>query len=150
MKNFSIKIIDPRERKYYRTFCIGEIQIGDDLQETFEMPLKYWSKQDYERQWKEGIERLKQQNQSCLIVELELTKTAPRAHTWVLYKDGDMVHIQNIILFGTRFINMLKKEPYTLDTCYNFIDPRETVVDNGMKVSEWDIPLKDVLRYKIK
>lgn len=149
MNNFSIKIIDPQIRKYYRTYCIGEIQVAD-LQETFEMPLKYWSQNDYKQQWKNAIKRIVTHEQSCFVIELELTKTAPRANLWILYKDGDIVHMQNKILFGLRFINMLKKEPFTMETCYNFIRPRRTKTDDGMKISEWNIELEAILQCKVE
>lgn len=149
MKNFSIKIIDPRERKSYSVYCIGEIQIGD-FKEPFDMALKYWSKQDYEKQWQEGIERLKTHDQSCLVTTVMFTKTTPLAILWVLYKDGDIVHIQNKALFRSRFITMLKNKPFTIQTCYNFITPRKTISDStGMKISEWDIPLEAVIKYKV-
>lgn len=33
-----------------------------------------------------------------------------------------------------------------METCYNFIIPRETVSDDGMRISEWDIDLNDLLK----
>ncbi|MBS1987324.1 hypothetical protein JST99_05330 [Candidatus Dependentiae bacterium] len=149
MKKFSIKIIDPRERKHYSIYCIGEIQIGD-FKESFDIPLRYWSKKDYEKQWQDGIERLKTHDQSCLVTAVMLTKTTPLAILWVLYKDGDIVHIQNKALFRSRFITMLKKEFFTSQTCYNFITPRKTISEStGMKISEWDVSLEEVVKYKV-
>ena len=135
MQVFAIKVIDPMVRECYQMpCCIGEIQIGE-FKETFEMPLEYWG-EDYEKQWKEGLERLKAHNQSCLVVEVQDPKKAPRASVWALYKDGETVHIQNKLLFSKRFADMLKKEPFTLETCYNFINPRTILSDTGMKISE--------------
>ena len=145
MKIFAIKIIDTSIRKRDGfPYCIGEIQIGD-FKETFEMPLGYWTMQDYEKQWKQGIERIKNHDKSCLITELQDPTKDPWANTWVLYKDGHTVHIQNNLLMGKRFSKLLKKEPYTIETCYNFIIPRETKSDDGMQISEWDINLEDIV-----
>ena len=140
MKKFAIKIIDEKVRESYdMPCCIGEIQI-DDYKETFEMPLEYWTMDDYKRQWKEGIERLKEYDRSCLVAELQDPEKAPRAILWVLYKEGDIVYIRNNLLYSKRFIKMLKKQPFTLETCYNFTHARE-ISDTDMPVSEWKIPL---------
>ena len=37
-----------------KDLAIGEIVI-EDFRESFESPLGYWSRQDYERQWVEGV-----------------------------------------------------------------------------------------------
>lgn len=150
MKTFAIKIIDTTIRESYNMpCCIGEITIGD-FQEAFEMPLVYWTMQDYEKQWQEGIERIKTHGQSCLVFEMQDPTKSPWANTWVLYKEGNVIHIQNNLLQGKRFSKMLKKEPYTMETCYNFIIPRETICsDTGMKISEWDVDLEEVVKYKV-
>lgn len=155
MNTFAIQILPDSVRKCWceadcmYDVCIGEITIGD-FQETFKMPLEYWTMQDYEEQWQEGITRIKTHDQSCLIFQMQDPTKAPWANSWILYKDGDMVHIQNTLLHGNRFAKVLQKESFTMQTCYNFITPRETVDEkDGMKISEWDIPLQEVVKYKV-
>jgi hypothetical protein len=151
MKIFAIKIIDTNIQEFDDIpYCLGEIQIGN-FRETFTIPVDYWTMQDYEKQWRAGIERIKMYDQSCLIFEMEDPTKAPLANTWVLYKDGDVVHIQNHLLFGKRFSTMLKKKgPFTMQTCYNFIKTRNTISKStGMKISEWDIDLEAVLHGKV-
>jgi hypothetical protein len=41
----------------------GRITI-DDFTERFIMPLEYWSIEDYEKQWREGLDRIKIQDKS--------------------------------------------------------------------------------------
>ena len=99
--------------------CQGEIQIKK-FKETFNMPLYFWNMEDYQKQWEEGIERLKTHERSCLVVAMQDPNTAPWANLWVLYKEGDKVYIHNNLLFGERFTKMLKKQPFNLKTCYDF------------------------------
>ncbi|MBS1987325.1 hypothetical protein JST99_05335 [Candidatus Dependentiae bacterium] len=156
MNTFAIRILPNSFRKCWcepdcmNDVCIGKITIGD-FQETFRMQLEYWTVKDYEKQWQEGIERIKTHDQSCLVFQMQDPNRAPWANSWILYKDGDIVHIQNTLLHGKRFSKMLKKESFTIQSCYSFITPRQTVdEEGGMKISEWDIPLVDVLRYKVQ
>ena len=140
---FSIHIYDPVVRiSYDMPCCIGEIQIGD-FKETFEMPLEYWTIEDYQKQWRAGIERIKTHDNSCLVTELQDPNKAPRAIIWELYKEGDKVYIQNRLLYGRLFHKLLKKRPFTVETCYDFISPRETESD-GDPISEWVIDLNDL------
>ena len=142
MSSLMIHVLDPNIiTSYDMPCCIGEIQIGD-FKETFEMPLVYWKIEDYQKQWQEGIERIKTHDQSCLVAELQDPNQEPRAILWVLYKEGDKVYIRNRLLHGKLFSDMLKNEVFTVDTCYDFIKPR--VVTPGSTVSEWVIDLNDL------
>ncbi len=140
MSNFLIHVLDSNViTSYGMPCCIGEIQIGK-FKEAFEMPLEYWTIADYQKQWKAGIERIKTYNQSYLVAELQDPNQAPRAVLWVFYKEGDKIYIQNHMLFRKRFINLLKKRPFTAETCYEFISPRETMSGED-PISEWVIDL---------
>ncbi|HEV2601451.1 MAG TPA: hypothetical protein VGT41_04070 [Candidatus Babeliales bacterium] len=120
---FSIHIHDKTTYKPYGVLvCIGEMQIGT-FKKTFDMPLDYWSKQDYETQWKKGIERLKKHNESCLITGVyDLTKKL-MVSTWMLYKKEDTVHVEETVFVGPEVIAYLGSRPFTQQTCYNFIRP---------------------------
>lgn len=108
MKKLSIQIIDAREKiSYGIPSCIGEVTIND-FKETFDMPLDFWNKNDYQSQWKQGIERIKNNLQSCLVAEVQDPKIQPRASIWALYKVDEKIYIQNHLLFGKRFAKMLK------------------------------------------
>lgn len=80
MNEFSIKILPNSiiQSSDY-DICIREIQIGD-FKETFEMPLEYWTIYDYEKQWQEGIERIRTHDQSCLVYEIQDPAKAPWAN----------------------------------------------------------------------
>jgi len=147
MKNFAIRVLDNNIiESYDMPCCIGEIQIGD-FKETFEMPLEYWDIQTYRRQWDEGLARIRTHDSTCLVAEIQDPTKMPRVSLWVLYKDipANVVYIQNRLLFGSMFTKILKHQPFTIDTCYNFIKDRKTVSVDGAKISEWHVPLDDLL-----
>ena len=146
MKKFVIKIIDENVRESDgMPCCVGEIQIGD-FKETFQMPLEYWTLDDYREQWANGLERIKVNNQSCLVAEIQDPEKAPWVNLWVLYRDNSKIYIQNHTLFGKPFAKLLKDRPFTLETCYDFIIPREPLADekNVNEVSEWEIDLESI------
>jgi len=69
MKNLSIEFIEKRPKIIKKIPCLaGEITIGDFF-EGFDSPLAWWSREDYEQQWKTGIERLKNHEKSCLVTK---------------------------------------------------------------------------------
>ena len=148
---FSIKIIDEKIRECCgMPCCIGEIQIGE-FKEDFEMPLEYWTIEDYKKQWKDGIERLNKNERSCLVAEVQDPEKAPWASLWVLYKEGDTVHVQNHVLRDKRFMKLIKKQPFTLETCYNLITPREVIsAGTGMEISEWITDLGSINEFLAK
>jgi len=61
--------------------------------------------------------------------------------TWVLYFHGNRVFVQNEILF-------LDEHPdFTVDKINDFMEPRFTHNEDGMKISEWCADLKSVLDF---
>lgn len=146
MEKFLIHVIDYNTTiSYGMPCCVGEIQINE-FKETFDMPTEWWSVEDYKQQWLEGLERIKTHNSSCLVATIQDPTKAPWVNMWVLYKEHDVVYIQNFLLQGKLFIKDLKKMPFTRETCYNFIDPRETLDSDGItKISEWSVNYEDIL-----
>jgi hypothetical protein len=97
--------------------------------------MNYWSIQDYERQWQEGLDRLKKHDTSCLVVFVYDPKIRPFIEWWVLYKKEDKVYIRNQILVDEIYENQIGNKSFTVESCYDFIHPRK----EKRKVSEWII-----------
>jgi hypothetical protein len=113
MKLFSIKILDPKVLFIDNIpCCIGEINIGK-FQETFEMPLEYWTIKDYEKQWADGIERIKKNTQSCLIAAIQDPKKSPLVNLWTMYKINNKIFIQNHLFFVKDLLKCLKTKCLT-------------------------------------
>lgn len=145
--SFSIQIIDEKISSVYgMPCCVGEININS-FKETFDMPLEWWTINDYKQQWHTGLARIKTHPFSCLVTEIQDPTKTPRVSFWPLYKEGDKIFIQNHLLFGKQFVKQLQKMPFTLETCYQFVGPREILADDNVtKISEWVVDLKDLVK----
>jgi hypothetical protein len=147
MKDLSIKVIDRKIRKINNLpSCWGEITIGG-FREKFVMPLVGWKIEDYEKQWQEGLKRIKTENQSCLIVSFEdyaFPLRPPLINWWILYKVDNKIFIQAHMLFGEYYKEKVGNKEFNAQTCYQFIEPRQDVSDTGDEVSEWCITLDGI------
>ena len=108
------------------------------------MPVYFWDISDYEKQWKAGLERIKTHDASVLITAMNDLNKRAQVNWWVLYKEGDKIYIQEQMLIDEVFEKELHQQPFNKETCYNFIDPRETVTEEGHKISDWVIDLSDL------
>lgn len=145
-KKFNIEVISKKPKKLAGKLCHqGQITIGDSS-EKFYMVIDDWSLDDYKQQWKEGIERIKTHDSSCLIANITELKTNPRMSFWVLYKVGKIIFVQ----YQALGCEVLKERevglpPYDSKTCYLYLLPRRTVNAYGDKYDEWSINLDDFL-----
>ncbi len=139
MKKFKIEVVSKKPKKIAGELCEwGQITIGD-YKEKFIMSLDSWTIQEYKQQWKEGIDRLKTHNVSCLIADISTLETNPRMSLWALYKVRNMVYVQIHILGGQTFKRKRAKlPPYNAQTCYLYLMARAT-----QPVDEWSIDLYD-------
>jgi CdiI N-terminal domain len=114
----------------------GRITIND-FTERFIMPLEYWSIENYEKQWREGLDKIKIQDKSCLVASVQDPKKAPWINWWVLYKKERTVFIRNQILFSKLYKAQIGDGLFTPDTCYDYIHERRS----KQGVSEWKVDL---------
>ena len=131
--------------------CYGSITISG-YKERFLMALNNWTIKEYKKQWREAIKRLETHDISCLIVSAYDLEQDPFLWTWPMYKVGDIVYLQNRLLFDVMRKDPLSPSAYTGvndQTCYDFMDERETINEKGRLISEWSVPLADVLSFKV-
>ena len=132
---YSIDGINPRLEK------IAEIIIGD-FREPIIIPVSYWSEQDYKKQWLGALYEILSSNNSstALIVSMHDTKmTDSHIVTWPMYREGEIIYIQNRILFleeSTKYFEIGKIKTY--------IGERETVGEDGHVISEWQVGVEDI------
>lgn len=150
IKDLDIRIKDKEIQEIYQSpSCLGEIQIGD-FKETFDMSLDSWSIEEYTKQWAEGFARIKEKNLSCLIANAQNPKRTapgpkPLINLWLLYREKDIVYIQNQLLFGSHLKELANKLlPFDSNTCYSYIKPRETINEDGKIISEWKIEIDEL------
>src|SRR2546425_338354 len=109
MNNLSIKVTKAKIRynEYKKPYCLGEITIND-FSEEFDMSLLDWNINDYEKQWQEGLERIKHHKTSCLITSISDLKNSIRfIDLWVLFKEDNKIFIQNRWLFGENYMEIV-------------------------------------------
>ncbi|MCL4379895.1 polymorphic toxin-type HINT domain-containing protein [Candidatus Dependentiae bacterium] len=121
------------------TVFIGGSKSGGDYYETAEATVGFWTPAMYEQQWREGLERIKTQDTSCLV--LDITKDS--ANVWVLYRIDNNIYIQNLTPFGDCYQRQTGCNLVTPTNCYDFlISPRKTFsADGKYKIAEWVVPI---------
>lgn len=140
-KSFCIEFI-PGE---ISTFSNGEkaknarISIGS-FNEVFSVPLSYWTEKEYEQQWIAGLDRIVLESTSCFVTGMRDPENANFIFIWSMYREGEMVYFQNNILFLDEL-----GEPFDESNIYRYIPSRETINDEGEKISEWSLQLTEML-----
>lgn len=141
MKGISIEAVSDKVKKINGLPSYwGQIQIND-FREKFVMSVARWSIEDYKRQWREGLERIKTYDISMLVTHVQNPLAIPGLEqplivSWPLYKIRDKIFIRNRLDISEEFLKKLALRPFTVDTCYEFIEPRKED-----KVSEWVVDL---------
>ena len=120
----------------------GELTLGED-RESFVSLIGYWSPRDYEQQWLQGIERVVRANRaSCLITSLHDPAEADVISWWLLYPEGEVVHIREALL-------LVNEDRGTFSTAdpYAAIPVRQPNDESGDEISEWTVTRGDVQRF---
>lgn len=122
----------------------GKLIINESI-EYFDSPLDWWSIEEYELQWQEGLRRLLDHDVSCLIVAIDDSRCRKFIEWWPLYKIGNKIHIQNHIMIDDIYEERIGNNPFTHETCYNFIPKYRSHTQEGNKISEWVIDWDNTL-----
>lgn len=120
----------------------GIIKIGD-FEEQFIASLDFWSLSDYRSHWFTALKRFQQgEVTSSLITSLTDPNNTNFITWWPIYKVNKTLHFQNQILFMADL-----KEPFCLDNPFAHIPERETHTDIGEPISEWSVPIENVIEF---
>ncbi len=122
--------------------ALGRIQI-DDFSERFTLDTAGLDAEVYERLWRQQLRTLLEGRP---IVTLPAwtgppDRNAPR-RAWVLYREGDAVFVQDRLYVA-------ESVPITVDPDGSILDvaPRETVTEDGERISEWRTSVGDISRF---
>jgi len=123
--------------------AFGRITVGD-FSERFLMSLSYWSPEHYQQQWHAALVRLATtpDANSCLISSATRPADSNFILCWPLYRDRDVVHVQNRILFLDELDG-----PLDLEQQWTVLDVRESVTDDGVAISEWSTGIEEIKSY---
>ena len=127
MKNLIIKLVDTDSFE----ICIKDKR-GDHI-ESQQLPIDCWSLEDYQKQWKEGLERIKAHNESMLVIWVNKLNKNPDIAYFALYKIGKKIHIQECGIIGKKDYKDLSKEygPFNVENCYKYIPMPYEPLDEG-------------------
>lgn len=118
----------PPDNASYARVMIGKFE------ETILIPLDYWTKEEYCQQWITSINNLlaEEKSKSALLVEMYNPEYANFIKWWPIYRDRDIVYIQNHILLLDELPTLFKP-----DDLESLVPNRKTIGENGEKISEW-------------
>jgi hypothetical protein len=122
--------------------AIGQITLGAFVEE-FEMVLSVWSRERYERQWREAIQRLLDgESKSCLITSFWGDKNAFGGEWWTMHRVEDQVAVRNQLIrpdiFDQDFDNFDPGNPYLS------IPEWCPVNEDGQEPSRWFVPFDQI------
>lgn len=117
---------------------MGLLTIGD-YREGFAACLYRWNKKDYESQWREATRNLLEgRDRAALIVEY-VGHEAWKLEWWPMYRVGETVFLQNHLLFFDQLAR-----PFSIDDPYSSLKDRETVDEDGNRISEWSVNFSEI------
>lgn len=129
------------ERTSRGEFYKGKIFLGNDM-EFFCIKLGYWNLDDYKKQWREGIERLKEHRDSCLVVSVSGCRKRPFLVWYTLHRVDEEVLVYPFMYISEWYKKLVGRKRFTPTTCYKYVSEP---VYSGIG-DRWILPLDEVLR----
>ncbi|WP_407579735.1 hypothetical protein [Citrobacter koseri] len=112
----------------------------DEFKEMMNIPLTYWSIDDYKLSWLRSLEDgLATKKHAALAVSMYEPKNINFIFTWILYFQGDMAFIQNKVLF------LDECDGFTASRINDFVQPRSILTEEGVKISEWVTDIDSII-----
>lgn len=125
----------------------GAEQEGHDYYEDNFLSLGLWTREMYEKQWQEGLERIKTHDTSCLITCIQHPEFIPWIEAWILYKESQKIIVRNRIFFGSIYQFEIGYNQITPENCYDFlIKPR---IIEKTKPQQWIVQQSTNIEFKI-
>lgn len=139
---FSIEFTDePLEYPYDDTNVPGAPGrlVFEDSTEEFLSNLSPWDKSDYESHWRRELKKLLEGNAKVALIVSYYGKTASNMEIWRAYRDRELVHFQNQILWYSTL-----PPTFEVSKLSQYIQDRAVATAEGNQISEWDVPLHDI------
>ena len=131
-------------------FVKGYIDFGVETkthrrEEWFISPLRLWSVQDYEKHWREALERMVHgQDRSALIVSLGSLTPDNYVGGWPMWRFGETVKFHEQMLFLSQL-----EQPFDLASPYIHVGDyyNEPGEDRPLRFSEWEVSVSDMAAF---
>jgi len=140
---FDIRTLD-KEGKNGSSFCpsqIGQIRLRPSFIENFEMEMRFWNSEQYQKQWREAVTMLVKgsRDKTCLFTSIFNPEYSNFFNCWILYRFKENVLIHNNLLF----LDQLEK-PFDLQNPYDALPEYQRITEDGEAISEWSVTVKDL------
>ncbi|OOF44702.1 hypothetical protein BKK51_08495 [Rodentibacter trehalosifermentans] len=125
----------------YGKHILAYIKLGNYVEE-LHIPIDYWGAKEYINSWISSlVEGLETQKHSVLITSMHESNSINFINSWIVYYDKENAFIQNKIIFTGDIPN------FDISKINSYIGDRETVNEDGFKISEWLVKKKDVIDF---
>jgi hypothetical protein len=109
--------------------------------EEFALPVSYWSRYDYFKNWKRMVaDGLGSQANSAIVTSMRDPRYMNFINLWAFYYGGENVYVQNKILFMDEI-----EGRFNPNRMNSYLGERITLNEDGVRISEWVVKLDDVL-----
>jgi hypothetical protein len=139
---FSIGFTDePTEYPYDDTnipAAPGRLVLGESTEE-FLANLSVWVKSDYESHWARELKMLLEGTPKVALVVSYYGNRASNMEIWHAYRDGELVHFQNQILWYSAL-----PSGFEVSKLSQHIPDRAVADAEGNRFSEWDLHIRDI------
>jgi hypothetical protein len=120
--------------------AVGVINVGE-FAENFVSTLYEWTKEQYESQWRDSLVRfVNGADRAVLITWYVNRKESSNLQWWALYRGGaGIIHVQSHMPW---YSNLDRQ--FTVEEASNFLQDRITLNEDGLALSEWNVPIGEV------
>lgn len=118
-------------------YYFGHIE-ASGLNDYFRASATYWSRDQYYSNWLAAFEDRERLSRFVIITSMREPREGDYIEGWVFYIHGQDVFLQNHIFLMQ---SPLSEEPHWVN---ELPGPRETVDEDGEKLSEWTLNLSEV------
>lgn len=109
--------------------------------EKFSLALSYWTRERYLESWRCSINAgLKIGQHTAIITSMRDPQNANFIPVWIFYHGGLECFVQNKILFLQDYGG-----EFNPNSVNSYIGQRETHNEDGARISEWVVPVQEVL-----
>jgi len=124
---------------------VGRIKM-EGVEESFHSPISYWSREEYLQSWCSSLCRgINEKRHSVLVTSMLDPEVSNFLMVWVLYYVGEDVCIQNsVVLLDEVGVG------FDLGDVNSYVGAREIYNEDGVEISEWIVPLSEVISFKDK
>ncbi len=126
----------------------GRITLGDFV-ERFQVPLHYWTRADYEAQWRDAVRHtVNGERRTALIAAMGDPNEVNFIVWWPMYRDGETVFVQNHLLFLRDAGYDVAYIDSEFDVSHPYVHVRERQVESDEgPISEWVVAVSDLRRW---